>query len=242
MPMQLDWYIPQPQPQPQQQLQTLPQRKHSSTDNFSLFARQSGSGSCILLARAIVNASSAGLIDSSTPLAKLCIMCYSACDTVSLNVLEHRDFFDVVPLAGTVFIDLVREVLSWERFAKPVSADVHSISPVCGSSGTSMKNHVHFSAEGPVKVSPSVFKVTRPAASAMMIHCMTQLLPCILKSTLASFKALRALLPLLDLSKLMIGIHRYISIHLFTHIYNPFLQHLLATLHRLCAMKACMPS
>ncbi len=116
-----------------------------------------------------------------------------------------------------MFIDLAREVISWERFAQPVSAHVHSISPVCGSSSTSMKNHVHFLAEGPVKVSPSVFKVTRPAASAMMIHCMTQLLPCMLKSTSACFKALRVLLPLLDLSKIIIGIHRFGSIHLFTH-------------------------
>jgi hypothetical protein len=116
-----------------------------------------------------------------------------------------------------VFTDLARELISWERFAQPVSTHVHLISPVCGSSSTSVKNHVHFLAEGPVKVSPSVFKVTRPAASAMMIHCMTQLLPCILKSTLACFKALRGLLPLLDFSELIIGMYRFSSVYLFTH-------------------------
>ena len=64
---------------------------------------------------------------------------------------------------------------------------------------------MHVLPEGAVKVSQSIFKATRPAAVAMMIHCMTQLLPMILCSSLACFKALRLVLPLLDLSKIITG-------------------------------------
>ena len=110
--------------------------------------------------------------------------------------------------AGTVFADLARELSSWERMANPPpshSADAHSISSARGSSSDSSSYHVHVLPEGAVKVSQSIFKATRPAAVAMMIHCMTQLLPMILCSSLACFKALRLVLPLLDLSKIITG-------------------------------------
>ncbi len=103
-----------------------------------------------------------------------------------------------------MFADLAREVSSWEKFAQLVSGDVYPTSRACGSNRT-INHHIHFMTNGAVQVSQSVFNVTRPAALAMIIHCMTQLLPGILKSTLACFKTLRYVLPLLDLSKIIIG-------------------------------------
>jgi hypothetical protein len=106
--------------------------------------------------------------------------------------------------AGAVFTDLAREALSWEKFSKAVPVDDHSVSPACDAS--SMNNYdVHLLPKCAVKVSRSVFKITRPAALAMIIHCMTQLLPCILKSTLACYRTLRCVFPLIDLCKLILG-------------------------------------
>ena len=115
---------------------------------------------------------------------------------------------------GTVFSNLAREVSSWEQLLNPVSNDVHSVS---------LKNqHVHFLREGAVRVSSSVFKATRPSASALIIHCMTQMLPCILKSTLACFKTLRLVLPLLDLGRLILCKHDQVcnSLIIFLTIYS----------------------
>jgi hypothetical protein len=108
----------------------------------------------------------------------------------------------IAPRIGTVFSNLAKEVSSWQQFANPVSNDVHSLS---------LRNqHVHFLREGAVRVSSSVFKATRASASALIIHCMTQMLPCILKSTLACFKTLRFVLPLLDLGRLILCKHDHV--------------------------------
>ena len=117
---------------------------------------------------------------------------------------------DALTLActGTVFADLARELSSWEHLANPHPSDSAHAQPAPSartSSSDSCSYHVHVLPEGVVKVSQSVFKATRPAAVSMMIHCMAQLLPLILNSAIACFKALRAVLPLLDFSKIVTG-------------------------------------
>lgn len=107
-----------------------------------------------------------------------------------------------------MFADLARELSSWEHLANPHSSDSAHAEPAPSartSSSDSCNYHVHVLPEGVVKVSQSVFKATRPAAVSMMIHCMAQLLPLILSSAIACFKALRAVLPLLDFSKIVTG-------------------------------------